>query len=228
MTGIQEAPVHALLADGTTVRIRPAGPADHEEVQRLYEEMSPQNLRLRFFSLNPASARQAADRVVKGERPGYRALAAECGGRLVGLAEYQVLPGGGTAEISVAVADDWHHRGVGTLLLEHLADAARTAGISAFSADVRAASRRRVRSARSRSRISRPGSRSHSASTVPAGRASPRPLARDSTAGPPPRRTGMDRRPRRRRHAGVGGPIRCVAPARIGSAGPSPATRRAV
>ncbi|MGW0771184.1 bifunctional acetate--CoA ligase family protein/GNAT family N-acetyltransferase [Streptomyces sp. NPDC002676] len=135
MTGIQDVPVHALLTDGSTVRIRQAGPADGEEVQRLYEEMSPQNLRLRFFSLNPASARQAAERVARGDHLGYRALAAECAGRLVGLAEYEVLPGGSTAEISVAVADGWHHRGVATLLLEHLADAARTAGVTAFSAD---------------------------------------------------------------------------------------------
>ncbi|MFF7125639.1 GNAT family N-acetyltransferase [Streptomyces sp. NPDC008240] len=135
MTGIQEVPVHALLTDGTTVRIRQAGPADRAEVQRLYEEMSPQNLRLRFFSLNPASARKAAERVARGDRPGYRGLAAECDGRLVGLAEYEVLPGGSTADISVAVADDWHHLGVATLLLEHLADAARTAGVTAFSAD---------------------------------------------------------------------------------------------
>ncbi|WP_435812156.1 hypothetical protein [Streptomyces olivaceoviridis] len=88
MTGIQEAPVHALLADGTTVRIRQAGPSDREEVRRLYEEMSPQNLRLRFFSVSPSSARQAAERVARGERSGYRALAAECG-RLVGLADYE-------------------------------------------------------------------------------------------------------------------------------------------
>ncbi|WP_329530929.1 GNAT family N-acetyltransferase [Streptomyces sp. NBC_01450] len=135
MTGIQEVPVHALLADGTTVRIRQAGPADREEVLRLYQKMSPENLRLRFFYVSPASPRQAADRVAAGERPGYRALAAECEGHLVGLAEYEVLPPDSTAEISVAVADDWHHRGVATLLLEHLADAARTAGVTAFSAD---------------------------------------------------------------------------------------------
>ncbi|MFE0515661.1 GNAT family N-acetyltransferase [Streptomyces sp. NPDC058964] len=135
MTGIRQVPAHALLTDGTTVRIRRAGPADQEEVQRLYEEMSPQNLRMRFFCVSPASARQAGERVARGERPGYRALAAECDGRLVGLAEYEVLPGSSTAEISVAVADGWHHRGVATLLLEHLADAARAAGVTAFSAD---------------------------------------------------------------------------------------------
>ncbi|WP_326633008.1 MULTISPECIES: bifunctional acetate--CoA ligase family protein/GNAT family N-acetyltransferase [unclassified Streptomyces] len=135
MTGTKEAPVHALLGDGTTVRIRQAGSADREEVLRLYQEMSPENLRLRFFSANPASAGKAADRVAAGERPGYRALAAEYAGHLVGLAEYEVLPPGSTAEISVAVADGWHRRGVATLLLEHLADAARTAGVTAFSAD---------------------------------------------------------------------------------------------
>ncbi|EKX69161.1 hypothetical protein Sipo8835_18440 [Streptomyces ipomoeae] len=31
--------VHALLADGTTVRIRPVAPGDHEQVRGLYEEM---------------------------------------------------------------------------------------------------------------------------------------------------------------------------------------------
>ncbi|WP_329537557.1 GNAT family N-acetyltransferase (plasmid) [Streptomyces sp. NBC_01450] len=135
MTGIQVAPVHALLSDGTTVRIRQAGPADREEVLRLYQEMSPENLRLRFFSISPASARKAAARVAEGERPGYHALAAESEGHLIGLAEYEVLSPGSTADISVAVADGWHHRGVATLLLEHLADAARTAGVTAFSAD---------------------------------------------------------------------------------------------
>ncbi|MGW7381788.1 GNAT family N-acetyltransferase [Streptomyces sp. NPDC054794] len=93
-------------------------------VQRLYEEMSPQNRRLRFFPANPASARLAAERVARGERPGYRAPAAECDGQLVGLAEYEALPDGCAADISVAVADGRHHRGVATLLL--------TAGVTAF------------------------------------------------------------------------------------------------
>lgn len=42
-------PVHALLADGSTVCIRPVRPGDHEQIEGLYEEMSPENRRLRFF-----------------------------------------------------------------------------------------------------------------------------------------------------------------------------------
>ncbi|GGM21841.1 acyl-CoA synthetase [Streptomyces fumigatiscleroticus] len=135
MADIRQAPVYALLSDGTTVRIRRVGAADREEVLRLYEEMSDESLRLRFFSLSRLSARQAADRVAGPRRPGHRALAAEHDGRLVGLAEYEAVSRSTMAEMAVAVADGWHHRGVATLLLEHLADAARTAGVTAFTAD---------------------------------------------------------------------------------------------
>ncbi|MGW6058092.1 bifunctional acetate--CoA ligase family protein/GNAT family N-acetyltransferase [Streptomyces sp. NPDC055189] len=132
------APVHALLADGTTTCIRAVRPDDHVRLQGLYEEMSPQNLWLRFFATSRRSAVQAADRACAAPRPrpGYRALLAETRGRIIGLAEYEKTDDDpATAEISLAVAEDLHHRGVGTLLLEHLVSAARADGITAFAAD---------------------------------------------------------------------------------------------
>ncbi|MFE0348846.1 bifunctional acetate--CoA ligase family protein/GNAT family N-acetyltransferase [Streptomyces griseoluteus] len=128
-------PVHALLADGTTVCIRPVTPADHDQVQGLYEEMSPENLRLRFFSLSPRSAALAADRACAPAHPGYRALLAETHGQVIGLAEYDTAGEKDEAEISIAVCDGLHHRGVGTLLVEHLVSAARADGITTFTAD---------------------------------------------------------------------------------------------
>lgn len=128
-------PVHALLADGTTVCIRPARRSDHDQVQGLYEEMSPENLRLRFFSPSRHSAGLAADRACGTPRPGYRALLAETSGQLIGIAEYDTGGTGDSAEISLAVADGLHHRGVGTLLVEHLVSAARAEGITSFTAD---------------------------------------------------------------------------------------------
>ncbi|MFE4695727.1 GNAT family N-acetyltransferase [Streptomyces sp. NPDC056738] len=176
---LERHPVHALLADGTTVRIRPALPGDHDRLRGFYEEMSPENLRLRFFSLGGRSAELAADRACRPAHSGYRALVAETDGRVVGLAEYDtggeecgptgpdvaaksgdaVAEGAATgpdgaatgadqaatgpdgaaqgrgAEISIAVADGLHHRGVGTLLVEHLVSAARSEGITTFTAD---------------------------------------------------------------------------------------------
>ncbi|MDT7839931.1 bifunctional acetate--CoA ligase family protein/GNAT family N-acetyltransferase [Streptomyces justiciae] len=129
-------PVHALLADGRTVRIRPVRRDDHDQLQGLYKEMSPENLRLRFFAASRRSAEMAADRACAAH-PGYRALLAETEGQVIGLAEYDTggEPGARTAEISIAVADGLHHRGVGTLLIEHLASAARATGITTFTAD---------------------------------------------------------------------------------------------
>jgi acyl-CoA synthetase (NDP forming)/GNAT superfamily N-acetyltransferase len=142
--------VHALLSDGTTVRIRPVTPDDRAAVLRLYEEMSPENLRRRFFTSGPGSALRSAELLCVDGKPGDRALLAETGDRIVGLAEYHSEPGelrepgrpaepsgpdGDTAEIGLAVADGWHHRGIGTLLLEHLVAAARADGVAAFTAD---------------------------------------------------------------------------------------------
>ncbi|MFJ5260083.1 GNAT family N-acetyltransferase [Streptomyces sp. NPDC088387] len=128
-------PVHALLADGTTVCIRPVVPGDHDQLEGLYEEMSPENLRLRFFAASRRSAAMAADRACAAPRPGYRALLAENHGQVIGLAEYDTGDSGTEADISIAVADGLHHRGVGTLLVEHLVSAARAEGVTAFTAD---------------------------------------------------------------------------------------------
>jgi len=48
--------VYALLADGSTVEIRPAVPADFDAVKAMYEAMSPDNTYLRFFNLRSARA----------------------------------------------------------------------------------------------------------------------------------------------------------------------------
>ncbi|MFI2206513.1 GNAT family N-acetyltransferase [Streptomyces sp. NPDC020192] len=138
-------PVHALLADGTTVCIRPVTPADHDQVQGLYEEMCPENLRLRFFSLSPRSAALAADRACAPAHPGYGALLAETHGQVIGLAEYDTAGGTDEAEISIAVCDGLHHRGVGTLLVEHMVSAARADGITTFTADALSENRQILR-----------------------------------------------------------------------------------
>jgi hypothetical protein len=49
--------VYALLADGTTVQIREAGPEDFAAVLAMHEAMAPDNIYLRFFSYSGGSAR---------------------------------------------------------------------------------------------------------------------------------------------------------------------------
>ncbi len=125
--------VYALLADGTTVEIRPAVPADFDAVKAMHEAMSPSNTYLRFFNISRLTADTEARRICRDPPPGSAALLALAGGEVVGVASY-VKTGPGTAEVAFAVADHMHHRGIATLLLEHLVSYARSRQITTFTA----------------------------------------------------------------------------------------------
>jgi acyl-CoA synthetase (NDP forming)/GNAT superfamily N-acetyltransferase len=131
--------IYALLADGTTAEIRPADPADFDAVRAMHEAMSPDNTYLRFFNLSRMAAETEAQRICRDSEPGRVALLALAAGEVVGCATYDTLSGpagpGTTAEVAFAVADRMHHRGIATLLLEHLVSFARTQQISAFTAE---------------------------------------------------------------------------------------------
>ena len=127
---------YALLADGTTIEIRPATPGDLTLVKTMHQAMSPGNEYLRFFSLSKRSAQREAERVCRAPAPDHAALLALRGGDLVGVGTYEITREGSAAEIAFAVADDMHGRGVGTLLLEHLVSAALRQGVHTFTSPV--------------------------------------------------------------------------------------------
>ena len=127
-------PVFALLTDGTTVEIRPAGPADHDAVRDMHAAMSPENLYLRVFGAARDAPGWIADRICREPSADHTGLLAWHGAELVGVAEYERRPGAESAEVAFAVADRAHHRGVATLLLEHLAERARDLGLTEFTA----------------------------------------------------------------------------------------------
>src|SRR5258708_20998031 len=127
-----QAGVSALLADGPTIEIRPATPGDLTLVKAMHEAMSPEQEYLRFFSLSKLSAEREAERVCRAPAPDHAALLALRGGELVGVGTYEITREGSAAEIALAVADDMHGRGIGTLLLAPLGrlPAARACGPS--------------------------------------------------------------------------------------------------
>jgi acyl-CoA synthetase (NDP forming)/GNAT superfamily N-acetyltransferase len=147
--------VYALLADGSTVQIRPAVPGDFAAVVAMHEAMSPDNAYLRFFSSSRTAAEREARRVTREPDPDHAALLALYGAEVIGVASYEVLTGRGgttsdrgqagddstsaspgkTAEVAFAVADTMHHRGIATLLLEHLVSLARARRLESFTAE---------------------------------------------------------------------------------------------
>ena len=126
--------IFALLTDGRTAEIRPAGPPDAGAVREMHAALSPDNLYLRFFSMSPVSAEREARRVCREPGRDHGALLAWLGGRLVGVASYEPAGTAGSAEIAFAVPDDMHRHGVATLLLEHLVSLARRRGLTEFTA----------------------------------------------------------------------------------------------
>ena len=130
------ASVYALLTDGTTVEIRPARTDDLPAVQAMHEGMSSNNSYLRFFNFSQLSAEQEATRVCRPSGADHAALLALCSGQVVGVASYEVSGHGPAAEIAIAVPDNMHNRGIGTLLLEHLVSDAGLRGITTFTASV--------------------------------------------------------------------------------------------
>jgi acyl-CoA synthetase (NDP forming)/GNAT superfamily N-acetyltransferase len=127
--------VYALLADGVMVEIREATPGDCDAVQAMHAAMAPDNIYLRFFCYGKRSAEIEARRICQDPAPGTAALLALLDGELVGVASYSEEIGHpGEAEVAFAVADHMHHKGIATLLLEHLVSLARSRQISTFTA----------------------------------------------------------------------------------------------
>ncbi|MBP0450602.1 GNAT family N-acetyltransferase [Kitasatospora sp. RG8] len=144
MSAVPDLPptAEALIADGTTVEIRPIAPSDRAAVLDLHaNRMSEESRRLRFFGASRRAPELAAERLCGPVRPGLLALGAWAGPELVGEADCEVVDDPACAELALAVADEWHRRGVATLLLEHLVHAARGRDARVFEADTLAGNR---------------------------------------------------------------------------------------
>jgi acyl-CoA synthetase (NDP forming)/RimJ/RimL family protein N-acetyltransferase len=125
-----------LLADGSLGVLRAVTPEDRDEVGGLHEGLSPENVRLRFFSVSRSAATTYVEHVMTSCEDGrVLALGIWQRGRLLGVATAERL-GADSAEIAFVVSDDAHGLGVATLLLEHLAADARTSGVRRFAAEV--------------------------------------------------------------------------------------------
>jgi acetyl coenzyme A synthetase (ADP forming)-like protein len=123
-----------VLADGGTVRLRPVRPDDDAALLALYERLSDESIYLRFFSPVPRPTAAQLERLTNVDYVSNMALVAQLGDELVAIARYDRVSAD-EAEVAFTVRDDQQGRGLGTLMLEHLAVVARANGIRTFSAD---------------------------------------------------------------------------------------------
>ena len=134
------------LKDGTTIQIRRAGPEDIRGLEAFHEGLSDETVYFRFFSRNRRLARERIARFLGAELQRHVTTLALRSGEVIGMASYDRAKRGVTAQISCLVSDPYQDHGVGTLLIEHLAQIARGQGIYSFTAMTLTANRRAVRS----------------------------------------------------------------------------------
>ncbi len=128
-----------LLANGRVAVIRPIVPEDAEALRKdLGARLTPESLYFRFFSPKREFADAEIAHFVEVDYESRLALVALVEGELVAVARYERLggkEGSVKAEVAFTVRDDQQGRGIGMVLLEHLASAARSRGIRQFEAD---------------------------------------------------------------------------------------------
>jgi acyl-CoA synthetase (NDP forming)/GNAT superfamily N-acetyltransferase len=135
-----------LLRDGRSLLIRPARPEDLERLLAFNGGLSRRTVSYRMLGPVVRMDRKAAAAFLDLDHDDRLALVALHDDRIIGLAEYSRLADQPDhAEIAFTVDDDFQGVGLGGLLLEHLAAAARTRGIAVFEADVLAENDRMLR-----------------------------------------------------------------------------------
>ncbi len=132
-----EPPVDVLLSDGTTVQLRPIHPDDAPGIVAMHSRFSERTRYLRYFSPYPRIPERDLHRFVYVDHHDREAFVVLAGDRIVAVGRYERLgPGSPDAEVAFVVEDAYQGRGIGSVLLEHLADAARRYGITSFVAEV--------------------------------------------------------------------------------------------
>ena len=126
-----------VLRDGSTVSVRPIRLEDASNLRRFFGDLSPESRLFRFFALVPNLDAAISRMVDVDNRSRYGIVVlAGAGQGIVGHAMY-AESGPRKAELALAVADSYQGRGLGTILIGQLAQAAEDAGIEVLEAIVK-------------------------------------------------------------------------------------------
>lgn len=135
-----EYPAHweadVVLRDGGTAHLRPMRADDADAVQAFHMAQSQNSIYLRFFTYKSKLTPKELRRFTELDYRDRVAFVITRGAEIIGIGRYDRLDDPTEAEVAFNVSDAHQSRGLGSILLEHLAAAARENGINKFSAEV--------------------------------------------------------------------------------------------
>ncbi|WP_027943147.1 bifunctional GNAT family N-acetyltransferase/acetate--CoA ligase family protein [Amycolatopsis taiwanensis] len=125
-----------VLSDGGTVHLRPIVPSDADRLVAFHAKLSERTRYLRYFGAYPRIPPRDLERFSVVDHFDRVAFAALLGDAIVAVGRYERIEGGPSAEVAFVVDDAHQGRGLGSILLEHLAAAASERGLRRFMAEV--------------------------------------------------------------------------------------------
>ncbi|MBH1634915.1 GNAT family N-acetyltransferase [Stenotrophomonas maltophilia] len=132
-TTTTEKPWFETLRDGSDVLIRAVRPQDREAERAFIEGLSSQARHYRFLGglCHPSEALLSRLTVIDPVREAaFVALdAGEVDSNILGVSRFSADSKGERCECAVTVSDQWQNRGLGTALMRHLINVARSRGM---------------------------------------------------------------------------------------------------
>ena len=124
------------LENGAEVFLRPIISSDRRLLIDLFNRMSAQSIYLRFLRPLKALPENIINQLLSINYHSDFALVAVIGEKekcaVISVGRYGYDPDEGGTELAVAVRDDWHHAGLGKIMLSKVVNIARDNGITNF------------------------------------------------------------------------------------------------
>ncbi|HEY5248056.1 MAG TPA: GNAT family N-acetyltransferase, partial [Dermatophilaceae bacterium] len=124
-----------VLRDGSVAHVRPILPTDADRLRRFHAGQSAESIYLRFFAPLKTLSDKDVARFTQVDHDWRVALVATVHEDIIGVARYDRLDET-TAEVAFHISDAHQGKGVGSVLLEHLAAIGQERGVTKFVADV--------------------------------------------------------------------------------------------
>ena len=124
-----------LLRDGRPCHLRPVRPEDGEAMRQFHASLSPETIYFRFFAPYPTLSARDVHRFTVVDHDRRVAFVMTLHGQIIAVGRYDATSDD-EAEVAFLVEDAHQGRGIGQLLLEHLAQAGRERGLERFHAEV--------------------------------------------------------------------------------------------
>jgi acyl-CoA synthetase (NDP forming)/RimJ/RimL family protein N-acetyltransferase len=124
-----------VLKDGTVAHIRPIEPADADRLRQFHNKQSEESIYLRFFAPLRELSDKDVHRFTHVDHHDRVALVATLSDEIIGVGRFDRIREG-AAEVAFNISDHMQGKGIGSVLLEHLAAIAPDVGVTRFTAEV--------------------------------------------------------------------------------------------